>query len=355
MKLIFFTFTYAMICLSGSFIQAANPGFVDEFERGPGALQDHMPGEWLIGGLASATIEENSGVDNSNGLTVATGDGESGYLHLPGADAWHPAIWKTFEAKLTPRSTDPVIDSDARCAFYVTVDGDIRARDGETWVLLPSGLDTSALHSWAMKLNFVEQTWKLWVDEVLITASPLGFVNAGQESEGLRFMQEGPSSCQLDNVAIDLFAPTSLVDSTDLADYEAFAADVDWQGQEAASGPGDDANGNGIANILEYALGVDNPAESTTPSPLQITEIDTETGILRFSFQRKRGIEDVALVPYFTNNLLSTWDPIPMEYANVTITEVQASPAVDEFTVSITLDPEELSGFLQLQIESASP
>ncbi|MFW5883467.1 MAG: hypothetical protein ACOCVG_03785 [Verrucomicrobiota bacterium] len=325
-------------------LPAAEPGFFDGFERPTGALADN-PGVWTTGGVIDAQIVDGAGVGSSKALALTTSAGESGYTFLSGSANWHPAIFKSFHGQLAPRSSDPAIDSSARTAFYLTTDGDIRARSGSDWVTIDMdpNLDTNAMHYLSMRLDFVEQTWKLWVNDALVTPTPLDFANAGDTSAGLRIAQDGSASSVFDDVSISSAAPSGL---NDLNDYNSFAQSVTWN--NAASSATGDANGNGISNAAEYAMGILNPAEANSLNAIRAINIDTATDSFQFTFQRRRDAEDITIVPYFSTDL-SNWAPLDLAVSGVTISEMQSSPPVDEITVQHAMNELDEQGFIKLE------
>ncbi len=342
-----------LVALAASSLNAVELGFLEDFERPAGPLADH-PGEWAWDGLISLNIESGVGHGGSKGLSITTNADESGSLFLAGSTNWHPAVWNHFKGKLTPRSSDPAIDSSVRCAFYVTTGGGVRARDGGEWVdvELDSVLDLNALHYWSMKLDFVDQTWKLWVNDLSLTPSPLAFANAGDSSQGLRIDQDGAATSVIDEVSVTRKALSGLAD---LSDYTAFAGGIDWQGRDSSALG--DANDNGVPNLVEYALGITNPGSPATfggpgspSSPIDTLTLDPVNNTITFTFQRRRGIEDVAVVPVISEDLAG-WNLLPMDAGNLMITEIQANPAIDEITVTHPVPVDQTRAFVRLEVQ----
>ncbi len=195
--------SFIVFLLSAFPVFAVDPGFSDGFERTAGPLADD-PGQWAWDGVSPEIVADphNAG---TNWLAISTEAAESGYLHLPGPTDPYDVLWYDFDAVLAPRENHPTVDSDSRCAFYMTAAGNLRVRNGSSWSEAATGLDTDARHVFSIKLNFVDSTWSLWVDGDPVVAGGatlFDFANAGALSGGLRIEQEGAVTSNLDNVAV---------------------------------------------------------------------------------------------------------------------------------------------------------
>ena len=194
-------FCLPLLVLSASSAWAVDPGFSDDFDGTSWPAAD----TWTWGGDVTPEIVEDPAASGTNWLEMSTAEGEDGYLQLAGPTSEYDALWYDFEAVLAPRSSDPAVDSNTRSAFYMTAAGDLRIRDGSSWVDASTGLNTADPHEFNIKLNFVDSTWSLWVNgnEVVAGGATIfDFVSAGTTSGGLRIQQEGLATSNLDDVAV---------------------------------------------------------------------------------------------------------------------------------------------------------
>lgn len=187
-----------------SIAQAVEIGFSDYFERPLGPLADH-PVDWTWTGDISPEIVLDSG-SGDHWLKISTLEGQSGLLNLPVTAEDQRHLQYSFEAVLDPRSSDPIIDSAATCAFYLTDTGGIRLRDGTQWIEESIGLDASIRHTYTVILDFQSSTWSLQVDDLPVF-SDLAMASPGGTSNSLRIYQENAGDSFLDNVSVALPEP----------------------------------------------------------------------------------------------------------------------------------------------------
>ncbi|MFP4358571.1 MAG: hypothetical protein ACLFSZ_09085 [Puniceicoccaceae bacterium] len=206
----FFVWITPVVAVWVSTLHADPPDtvFSDDFERGPGPLADHqpsgVPGTWELVDAIEAEIEAGIGEDGGNGLRLRTDDGGSGSLRLALTEELESIVWHHFQAALAPRDADPALDAEANSAFFVTSDGDLRLRDGGTWIEIDfdPGLNDGNLHEYSIRQDFVSQTWELWVDGSPATPDPLEFANPNSSTSGLRFEQDGEADSIIDSVSV---------------------------------------------------------------------------------------------------------------------------------------------------------
>ncbi|MFW6218041.1 MAG: hypothetical protein ACOC4K_03500 [Verrucomicrobiota bacterium] len=165
-----------------------------------------VPGSWELVDAIEADIEAGIGESGGNGLRLQTAEGGSGSLHLTLSGELESIVWHHFQAALAPRDSDPALDAEANSAFFVTTAGNLRLRDGDTWVEVDfgpePGLNDGSLHQYSMKQDFVSQTWELWVDDNSVTTDPLEFANPNDSTSGLRFEQDGAVESIIDSVLV---------------------------------------------------------------------------------------------------------------------------------------------------------
>ena len=101
-----------------------------------------------------------------------------------------------------------------------------------------------------------------------------------------------------------------------------------------------DPDGDGVPNLLEYALGLDPSQANSTGLPV----LRTDAGHLTLTFNRAAGATDLTYIVEATNNLTGNWTEI---YSALGVT------IADQVTAT---DPQPLTGtprrFLRLRITS---
>ncbi len=323
--------------------------FVEDFERGPGPLAEN-PGMWSLDNSGpSGEIKAGVGANSSNGLELVTGSDETAGLTLHHPADWRPSDWKQFDAILATFADDadaPEIDPDARVAFYLTESGDIRARDGESWLLLDfdPGLDTAAMHTYTVRQDHVTGMWKLWVNGTLATDTALAFANDTTVPGFLLIAQAENRTAVFDNIKVSSGAPEGIT-LDGLNDY-AFWRDGEITWGSADSSSTADPNNNGLTNLLEYGFGFTDPVEGshsyTTPILLNA---GGET--VSFTFRRNRDAEDLVFTVQTSPDLSpNSWSESAAEAVNVT---PSGDPGVDLITVEMPL-AEDVQ-FVRLHIE----
>ncbi len=126
--------------------------------------------------------------------------------------------------------------------------------------------------------------------------------------------------------------------------YATWAADHGLTGDDAL--PESDPNGNGLSNLLEYALGGDPLAPGTGPLPVQ----DTAANHIRLSFTRLLDRTDLTLTVQASTDLV-TWTDLAKSTAGAAFTTLAAGASVSESgtgntrSVTITDNAEVIDNF----------
>jgi parallel beta-helix repeat protein len=114
----------------------------------------------------------------------------------------------------------------------------------------------------------------------------------------------------------------------------------------SASLPNADPNGNGVSNLLEYALGLD--PLSTTPPTLPVVGWDTTTPDgpwLTFTYRRNKSAMDLTYVVQTSTDLV-TWTSILPNTTSVISTDASS----DLLRIAIQTSPAESKRFLRLSV-----
>jgi hypothetical protein len=320
--------------------------FLDDFERGPGALGS-FPGMWYFDpDSPTGDIKTGAGASGSHGLELVTAAGETAglTLHLP--KHWQAVSWKQFEAVLAPYADDadtPTIDIDSAVAFYLTESGDIRIRNGENWQTLSLGLDTAALHRFTVRQDYVAQSWQLWVNGTLVTAPPADFANTVETPSFFRISQDEARTAVFDNIAVTAGVPDGGL--VGLFDYTAWRDGLTWNG--ADNSPGGDPNGNNLPNLLEYGFGFIDPVNGTHGHSTPLA-LDPASGEVSFTFRRNRAAEDLSFNVETSPDLSpGSWSLVRPSLADVTVTST-GDPDTDQITVRLAAPEDHL--FVRLSV-----
>lgn len=329
-------------------------GFSDNFERGPGILLDNQPAgypsAWVVDGTMSAQIIGGIGSGSTNGLRLETQVGENGTLRLDRDGYWQGINWVDLSARLAPKAVEPTtIDPSACSVFYLTAGGGLRLLNGNQWVDFDTDLDVDAMHRYTVRQDFNGQSWKLWLNGSLLTPQPLAFANPNDRSPGLCLESEGDALSDLDDVSLLRTAPAGL---SDLADYSAWSATVNWQGND--SSVAGDPNNNGVPNLLEYAIGTADPVEGATPGLAPgINQLPVpDNNLVIFSFIHRSDADDVALVPYISYDL-NAWDEVLVEPSSVTVSALPSSSVSNVVTVTVPVPENTDKAFVRLSVKAS--
>ena len=307
--------------------------FLDDFERGPGALTDH-PGMWNFHSDGpTGAIQTAIGAADSRGLELVTAAEETAdlTLHLP--DHWQAVSWKQFEAILATYADDadaPEIDPEAAVAFYLIESGDLHIRDGADWYALGLSLETTDLHRFTVRQDYIAQTWQLWVNGTLVTDPPAAFANAVAVPSFFRISQGAGQTAIFDNIAVSAGGPEGSLGG--LLDYNHWRDAHLWNGADNTAGG--DPNANNLPNLLEYGFGFTDPVDGTHAYSTPL-ELDPSTGEVSFTFRRNRAAEDLSFTVETSPDLSpGSWTTFRPAAADVTVTPTGDSD-VDEITVRL--------------------
>ncbi len=322
--------------------------FLDDFERGPGPLAGY-PGMWSLDTSGSTgEIKAALGASSSNGLELVTGSGETAglTLHLPAV--WQPADWKQFDAILATFADDadaPSVHPDSKVAFYLTESGDIRARDGASWVLLDlePGLDTETMHTYTVRQDHVTSLWKLWVNGTLATDPSLAFANETTAPGFVLITQAEGQTAVFDNFAVSSGPPEG-ISLSGLNDYVSWrdGGGITWNGADSSSTA--DPNANGLTNLLEYGFGFTDPAAGTHSYTTPVI-LNAGGETVSFSFRRNREAEDLTFTVQTSPDLSpGSWTDLAPGEASIT----DLGNGVDEITVNVPAAEENV--FVRLKV-----
>lgn len=132
-----------------------------------------------------------------------------------------------------------------------------------------------------------------------------------------------------DDIAITM---PSAFGSWRTAKFGAFAGDP------AISGPDADPNGNGLANLVEYAFGTDPLAAAASG----ILQSELKDGHLKLSFTRDATATDVTITVQASDTLAGAWTDLARSVAGAPFASLQAGIAVQESgggpVVNVVLD-----------------
>ncbi len=316
-------------------IDRAALSFLDDFEdRGPGALS-LLPNLWSLSDpLDAAVIQPALGAGGSQGLEIVTGAGETTELTQYLEPHWEPAVWMDFQAILAPFGNDaapPELDPESVFGFYLTEDHAIHVRNGAAWETLVATVDPGVMHKFAIKQNFIDQTWELWIDDDLVTPTPLTFATERRRPAFFKFSQGGGMTSVLDDLRIQPTAPAGL---RGIGTYETWKAGFTWD--TADSMPAGNPNRDPLTNLETYGFGFDDPINGRHIYRPGLTANHTPTGHeLEITWRRNRLAEDLRQLLQGSGDL-GSWNTIPLD--NSTNISVQALDAdTDEITASLTL------------------
>jgi len=334
---------WVAVCLSAPTAFAAlEETFRDEFEdRGPGDFT-LAPGAWTVTGDGMFELKDGIGFSATRGLEIATDSGQSAEVAYDHGVTHETALWTEMEAKLAPHAPDanpPAVPESASVAFHLTTTGDVKARDGNTWISLGLNLDTAQLHRYVFKQDYLAQTWTLWIDGNLVTPAALAFANPQQAPDKLRIVQDPGHTSVLDHVAIRRNAPSGL---TGIQDFDAWSSGIAWNGADPTLSA--DPNANNLSNLLEYAFGFPNPVNGahTYQTGLQF---DEGNAMLEITYRRNRQAEDLVYLVQSSGDL-NEWTNIWPAPNAVTISPIDAT--TDAVTVQVPANGDQL--FLRIDL-----
>ncbi len=138
---------------------------------------------------------------------------------------------------------------------------------------------------------------------LVIGATDVGGSPWGTPLDDFRFSDVAlsPSQFLFDGFGPDLTAPG--IDGT-FDEWRTAYFSAEELDDESISGPGASPAGDGVANLLKYAMGLGDPK---IPARHALPQADIVGGELQLTFPRAKGAEDVELIAAFSSDLL-TWE-----------------------------------------------
>ena len=117
---------------------------------------------------------------------------------------------------------------------------------------------------------------------------------------------------------------------------------ADWSAGLANGAPTDDADGNGLSNLMEYYMGISAQSPLSGP-PVTLSSSGTT---ISMTYRRFKGLQGVQGVAEHIGNLAATnWDT-----NGVTVKEVVDRGTYEEVTVEVPLASEEIRKFMRLKV-----
>ena len=275
--------------------------FFDGFERGD-ALLSASPQLWSLLGTGILEVKDSR-------LEITTAGGETTNLLQYLVEVFEPSVWSDFHAILAPYADDadaPEIEAVATVALYLTESGDIQVRNGAAWQTLSQALDTTEMHRYSVKQDYLSQTWELWINGTLVTDPPLHFASQRDGPGWFRIIQEESQFSVFDDLVIRRSAPTGL---NSVMTYSTWQSGITtWNGED--SSPTGNPNHNNLSNQLEYAFGFTNPVSGTHSYTTGISyDANNGSPTLEYTYRSNREAEDVSFIVESSRNLVN-WNPV---------------------------------------------
>jgi len=293
--------------------------------------------EFEIGEMTSVgTADPNDGKWKSMALPeVLTGTFQFSFTATPTGDLLDSIV------ALAPASASNYTDCAVLCGFNSA--GVVVARNGsiydaETVLNTVAGLT----YTFNLDVDVTNHTYSLEVipdgGQAVLIADDYAFRTEQSSVHQLSFL-----SARTLNPGSNLIKGLSYVSIPSVAHLSY----TDWIADEAIASNlsrfDDDADQDGLNNILEYFIGTD-PNSPSTRAPIQLTKQDG--GQISVSFQKARQVSGVDYA-LFESTDLSSWTEVTDDLGPATYF---SDPTIETFSLSSTVTPTEPTKFYQLRL-----